>query len=366
MKKKIAVLPGDGIGPEVTAAAVKVLEVIAKRFNHSFEIEYGAIGGNAIDDHNTPLPSETVELCEKSDAVLLGAVGGPKWDQNPSEMRPEKGLLAIRKHFDLFANIRPVKAVPSLLKASPLKEEVVKDVDLLVVRELTGGLYFGEPSHRTKESAVDTLAYTREEIERIVDKGFELARLRRSKITSVDKENVLETSRLWRQIVEEKKVNYPDVEVQHMLVDNAAMQIVTNPGAFDIILTENMFGDILSDETSVITGSLGLLPSASINADDFGLYEPVHGSAPDIAGQGKANPAAAILSAAMLLRYSFVLEAEAVAIEEAVNAVFEDGFFTADLASKDSRVLSTEEWTEKVVEQLDLQSVSNSIMSTYN
>lgn len=366
MKKKIAVLPGDGIGPEVTEAAVKVLQVIAKRFNHTFEIEYGAIGGNAIDTQKTPLPSETIDLCEKSDAVLLGAVGGPKWDQNPSELRPEKGLLAIRKHFDLFANLRPVKAVPSLLQASPLKEEIVKDVDLLVVRELTGGLYFGEPSHRTKESAVDTLTYTRDEITRIVEKGFELARLRRGKITSVDKENVLESSKLWREVVEEKKVDYPDVEVKHMLVDNAAMQIVTNPSAFDIILTENLFGDILSDETSVITGSLGVLPSASINSSDFGLYEPVHGSAPDIAGQGKANPAATILSTAMMLRYSFAMETEAVAIEEAVNAVFEDGFFTADLAAQGDRVLTTNEWADKVVDELDLQSVSKSIMSTYN
>lgn len=366
MKKKIAVLPGDGIGPEVTEAAVKVLQVVAKRFNHTFEIEYGAIGGNAIDTHQTPLPSKTIELCEKSDAVLLGAVGGPKWDKNPSELRPEKGLLAIRKHFDLFANLRPVKAVPSLLKASPLKEEIVKNVDLLVVRELTGGLYFGEPSNRTKESAVDTLAYTRDEIARIVDKGFELARLRRGKITSVDKENVLETSRLWREIVEEKKVNYPDVEVQHMLVDNAAMQIVTNPSAFDIILTENMFGDILSDETSVITGSLGLLPSASINSSDFGLYEPVHGSAPDIAGLGKANPAATILSTAMMLRYSFAMETEAVAIEKAVNTVFEEGLFTADLAAKGDRILTTSEWADEVVNQLNLQSVSNSTISTNN
>jgi len=366
MKKKIAVLPGDGIGPEVTEAAVKVLETIARRFNHTFEIEYGSIGGTAIDNYNSPLPRETIELCEKSDAVLLGAVGGPKWNNNPPELRPEKGLLAIRKHFDLFANLRPVKAVPSLLQASPLKEEIVKDVDLLVVRELTGGLYFGEPSGRTDDGAIDTLIYSREEIERIVDKGFELARLRKGKITSVDKENVLATSKLWREIVEEKKSNYPDVEVTHMLVDNAAMQIVTNPAAFDIILTENLFGDILSDETSVITGSLGMLPSASINSKDFGIYEPVHGSAPDIAGQGKANPAATILSIAMMFRYSFGLEIEAAAIEKAVEVVFDEGFFTADLAGPGQRVLSTDEWASKVVDELDLKSVSNSIMSTYN
>lgn len=365
MEKKVAVLPGDGIGPEVTEAAVKVLEVIGRRFNHTFHFEYGAIGGNAIDNHNNPLPEETVALCEASDAVLLGAVGGPKWDQNPSNLRPEKGLLAIRKHFDLFANLRPVSAVPSLLHASPLKEEVAKDVDMLIVRELTGGLYFGEPSRRTEKSAVDTLVYTREEIERIVEKSFELARLRRGKVASVDKANVLETSKLWREVVEEKKKAYPDIEVEHMLVDSTAMKLITNPAAFDVIVTENMFGDILSDEASVITGSLGVLPSASVRSDGFGLYEPVHGSAPEIAGQGLANPAAAILSAAMMLKYSFGMETEAAAIEKAVNTVFEDGNFTADLAQQGQRTLSTKDWTAKVVDELDLQFVSNSIMYSY-
>ena len=366
MKKRVAVLPGDGIGPEVTEAAVKVLQVIGRRFNHTFEFGYGLIGGAAVDEHNTPFPKETIELCQTSDAVLLGAVGGPKWDQHPTHLRPEKGLLAIRKHFELYANLRPVMAVPSLLHASPLKEEVAKDVDMLIVRELTGGLYFGEPSRRTEKSALDTLVYTREEIERIVVKSFELARLRRGKVTSVDKENVLESSKLWREVVEEKKKLYPDVEVEHMLVDSAAMQLVTNPSAFDVIVTENMFGDILSDEASVITGSLGVLPSASIGSDGFGLYEPVHGSAPTIAGQGKANPAATILSVAMMLKYSFGMETEASEIEKAVNVVFKDGFFTADLASPGDRVLSTEDWTRKVVDELDIQSVSNSIMFTYN
>ena len=366
MKKRIAVLPGDGIGPEVTEAAVKVLQVIGRRFEHTFDVEYGLIGGAAVDQHNSPLPNETIELCQTSDAVLLGAVGGPKWDQQPAELRPEKGLLAIRKHFDLFANLRPVMTVPSLLHASPLKEEVAKDVDLLIVRELTGGLYFGEPSRRTEKAAFDTLVYTRKEIERIVERAFELARLRRGKVTSVDKENVLQSSKLWREVVEEKKKSYPDVEVEHMLVDSAAMQLVTNPSAFDVVVTENMFGDILSDEASVITGSLGVLPSASIGADGFGLYEPVHGTAPEIAGQGKANPAATILSVAMMLKYSFGMETEAGAIEEAVNIVFEDGFFTADLASPGDRVLSTSEWTDKVVDELDIQSVSNSIMFSYN
>ena len=366
MRKRVAVLPGDGIGPEVTEAAVKVLKVIERRFKHTFDIEYGSIGGEAIDKQNTPLPDETIKLCEASDAILLGAVGGPKWNQNEANLRPEKGLLAIRKHFDLFANLRPVMTVQSLLKASPLKEEIAKDVDMMIVRELTGGLYFGEPSKRTKNAAFDTLVYTREEIERIVEKGFELARLRRGKVTSVDKENVLESSKLWREIVEEKKQGYPDVEVEHMLVDSAAMQLVTNPSKFDVILTENMFGDILSDEASVITGSLGVLPSASIRADGFGLYEPIHGTAPEIAGQGKANPAATILSVAMMLKYSFGLENEAAAVEEAVNVVFEQGFFTADLASPTDRVLSTKDWTDKVVDELDLQSVSNDIMFTYN
>ncbi len=365
MEKRVAVLPGDGIGPEVTEAAVKVLEVIGRRFSHTFHVSYGSIGGAAVDLFSNPLPAETVTLCESSDAVLLGAVGGPKWDNNSSELRPEKGLLAIRKHFDLFANLRPVKAVPSLLHASPLKEEVAKDVDMLIVRELTGGLYFGEPSRRTDKSAVDSLVYTREEIERIVERSFEIARLRSGKVASVDKANVLESSKLWRQIVEEKKKAYPDVEVEHMLVDSTAMKLITNPAQFDVIVTENMFGDILSDEASVITGSLGVLPSASMGHDGFGLYEPVHGSAPEIAGLGLANPAAAILSVAMMLHYSFNMKAEAAAIEEAVNTVFEDGFYTADLVEPGQRVLSTREWTSKVLDELDVQSVSNSIMFSY-
>ncbi|WP_339251479.1 3-isopropylmalate dehydrogenase [Sporosarcina sp. FSL W8-0480] len=365
MEKRVAVLQGDGIGPEVTEAAVRVLEVIARRFNHTFHFSYGSIGGEAVDKFNNPLPEETIALCESSDAVLLGAVGGPKWDQNPSELRPEKGLLAIRKHFDLFANLRPVKAVPSLLQASPLKEEVIRDVDMVIVRELTGGLYFGQPSRKTETSAVDTLVYTREEIERIVEKAFELACLRRGKVTSVDKANVLQSSKLWREVVEEKRQYYPDIEVEHQLVDSAAMKLITNPAAFDVVVTENMFGDILSDEASVITGSLGLLPSASVRSDGFGLYEPVHGSAPDVAKKGVANPAAAILSAAMMLRYSFGMETEAAAIEKAVNTVFEDGHFTADLTSELDRVHSTKEWTDKVINELDLQFVSNSIMFTY-
>ena len=366
MEKKITVLPGDGIGPEVVASAVKVLQVIGKRYNHTFHLGYAAIGGAAIDQFNNPLPDETIAMCENSDAVLLGAVGGPKWDNNPPELRPEKGLLKIRKHFDLFANLRPVKAFPSLLASSPLKREVAENVDLMIVRELTGGIYFGEPRTKTNEGAVDTCVYSRTEIERIVDNAFELARLRRGKLCSVDKANVLDTSRLWREIVEEKKAQYPDVEVEHNLVDSVAMKLITNPGHYDVVVTENMFGDILSDEASVITGSLGVLPSASIRGDQFGLYEPVHGSAPDIAGQGKANPAATILSVAMMLQYSFGMKEEAAEIERAVNAVFEDGYFTADLAREGNRVLTTEEWTNKVINEIDASFVSESIMISYN
>lgn len=353
MEKKITVLPGDGIGPEVVASAIQVLQKIEEKFNHSFELHYAKIGGAAIDEFNNPLPDETIALCEQSDAVLLGAVGGPKWDNNPPELRPEKGLLKIRKHFDLFSNLRPVKAFPSLLDSSPLKREVAENVDLMIVRELTGGLYFGEPRSKTEELAIDTCVYSRKEIERIVDNAFEMARLRRGKLCSVDKANVLDTSRLWRQIVEEKISQYPDVEVEHNLVDSVAMKLITNPGHYDVVVTENLFGDILSDEASVITGSLGVLPSASLNGDNFGLYEPVHGSAPDIAGQGKANPAATILSVAMLLQYSFGLKDEAAAIERAVNEVFEAGYFTGDLAPKGVTALSTDEWTEKVLEQLE-------------
>ncbi|MEK4137425.1 3-isopropylmalate dehydrogenase [Kurthia sp. FSL E2-0154] len=352
MEKKITVLPGDGIGPEVVTAAVEVLGAIAQKYDHQFHFAYGAIGGVAIDQYQDPLPQNTISLCEESDAILLGAVGGPKWDHNPADLRPEKGLLRIRKHFDLFSNLRPVQAIPSMLKSSPLKEDIVKDVDLLIVRELTGGLYFGE-RHRTENEALDSLTYTREEIERIVDNAFTLARLRRKKLTSVDKANVLDTSRLWRDIVDEKKAQYPDVEVEHSLVDSTAMKLITAPAEYDVIVTENMFGDILSDEASVITGSLGVLPSASMRADNFGLYEPVHGSAPEIAGKGIANPAATILSAAMMLQYSFGLLEEAKAIEDAVAAVYEKGFFTGDMAPKGVETLSTNDWTEKVLHEIE-------------
>lgn len=364
MEKKITVLPGDGIGPEIVAASVRVLKAIGKKYNHDFQLAYAAIGGAAIDQFNNPLPDETIDVCKQSDAILLGAVGGPKWDNNSPELRPEKGLLKIRKTFDLFANLRPVKAFPALLDSSPLKREVAENVDLMIVRELTGGIYFGEKK-REGDTASDLNIYSREEIERIVDNAFEMARLRRGKLCSVDKANVLETSRLWREIVEEKKKQYPDVEVEHNLVDSVAMKLITNPGHYDVVVTDNMFGDILSDEASVITGSLGVLASASLRSDNFGLYEPIHGSAPDIAGLGIANPAATILSVAMMLQYSFGMKEEAAEIERAVDAVFEAGYFTTDLATDKEKALSTDEWTDKVIEQIDAGSVSESNIESF-
>ncbi|MGI8314387.1 3-isopropylmalate dehydrogenase [Halobacillus mangrovi] len=367
MKKHIVLLPGDGIGPEVTKAAKRVLEAVAERYQHTFTFESQDIGGAAIDQQGSPLPENTVEACKKADAVFLGAVGGPKWDQLPGHMRPEKGLLGIRKQLGLFANLRPVKAYQQLLHASPLKPEVVAGSDLLIVRELTGGLYFGEPSERRKngKEVVDTLAYQKEEIERIVEKGFESARLRRKHLTSVDKANVLESSRMWREIVEEKKKDYPDVTVEHMLVDAAAMKLVTNPSAFDVIVTENMFGDILSDEASVLTGSLGMLPSASVRSDGVGLYEPVHGSAPDIAGENKANPLAAILSTAMMLKHSFQMEQEAEEIEKAVADVLQARYHTADLHMTNSVQVSGSELASKVIEQLSTSDAAENIMRCY-
>ncbi|QDP39991.1 3-isopropylmalate dehydrogenase [Radiobacillus deserti] len=352
MHKKIVLLPGDGIGSEVIHSAKDVLNAIAKEFNHSFEFETHLIGGAAVDTVGTPLPDTTVKACQEADAILLGAVGGPKWDQFPSDLRPEKGLLGIRKALDLFANLRPIKGFPTLLHASPLKEEVVTGSDLLIVRELTGGLYFGTPSERrdNNQSVVDTLSYTRKEIERIIEKAFQSAQLRRGHLTSVDKANVLESSKLWREIVEETKANYPDVKVEHLLVDAAAMKLITNPTSFDVLVTENMFGDILSDEASVLTGSLGMLPSASIREDGVGLYEPVHGSAPDIAGQGIANPLAMVLSSALMLRHSFGLNKEANRIEEAVEHVLERGYHTRDLHILNGMVVGTSEMTKLVVE----------------
>ena len=355
MKKRIAVLPGDGIGKEVSESAILVLKNIAERYGHEFEFENGLVGGCAIDECGTPLPDETIDLCKNSDAILLGAVGGPKWDHLPGDQRPEKGLLGLRKSLDLFANLRPVKVFSSLARASTLKLDVVKDVDLLIVRELTGGLYVGKPSERLGEhgdAVVDTLHYTRDEMVRIIEKGFELARVRRGKLTSVDKANVLESSRMWREIVEESAAKYRDVQVEHRLVDDMAMQLIRNPKQFDVVVTENLFGDILSDEASMLTGSLGMLPSASLSGKGPGLFEPVHGSAPDIAGQNRANPLAMILSAAMMLKYAFRLDEEASAVEAAVEAVLNEGYRTADIAEDGLRHVSTSEMTENVISKL--------------
>ncbi|HHX49876.1 MAG TPA: 3-isopropylmalate dehydrogenase [Clostridia bacterium] len=341
---KIAVLPGDGIGPEIIPEAQKVLETIAPEYGLEFEFTEGLIGGAAYDALGEPLPAVTVELCQKSDAVLLGAVGGPRWDSLPVEKRPEAGaLLPLRKILGLYANIRPVFLYPSLISASVLKREVVQGTDLVVIRELTGGIYFGEKKRETTptgEKVTDVLVYTTEEIERILRLAFEAARQRRRKVTSVDKANVLESSRLWREMANKIHQDYSDVELEHMLVDNCAMQLVRKPTQFDVIVTENMFGDILTDEASMLSGSIGMLASASIGGQ-VSLYEPAHGSAPDIAGQQKANPLATILSAALMLQYSFQLPAAAEKIREAVASVLAGGYRTADLEEPGCRPVST-------------------------
>ncbi len=346
MNSTIAVLPGDGIGPEVTAEAIKVLDAVASRFGHDFDLRYGRIGGNAIDDFGTPLPDETLEMCGDADGVLFGAVGGPKWDDPNAVTRPEDGILAVRKGLGLFANLRPVKVFPAIINSSPIKPHLLKGVDIMVVRELTGGLYFGKPKKRWDTSrgrrAVDTLRYSEREIERILRVGFELARGRRGRLTSTDKANVLATSRLWREIATELASEYPDVEMDHMYADNLAMQIIRAPGQFDVIVGENTFGDIISDEAAVLAGSLGMLPSASLaglpakggrRRRVVSLYEPIHGSAPDIAGQGIANPIGMVLSTAMMLRYSLGLDEEADAIECAVDGVLAEGYRTPDIAA---------------------------------
>jgi 3-isopropylmalate dehydrogenase len=333
VKATIAVLAGDGIGEEVTAEAVRVLTAVAARFGHAFEFRPGLLGGAAIDATGQALPPATLALTEAADAILLGAVGGPKWSAPDAKVRPEQGLLQLRKALGLFANLRPVVPHPAVLHASPLKPELLRGVDIMVVRELTGGIYFGEKT-RTATEAVDVCRYTLEEIERVVRLAAELARGRRRKLCSIDKANVLETSRLWRSAVERiMPLEFPDVSFEHMLVDAAAMHLLKRPRDFDVIVTENMFGDILTDEASMLAGSLGLLPSASLgSAKSGGLFEPIHGSAPDIAGRGIANPYAAILSAALLLRYSLQLETEARAVESAVSRAIDSGNLPADLA----------------------------------
>ena len=351
----IGLLKGDGIGPEIVESAVKVLETVGKQCDISFAFTPYLIGGVAIDETGVPLPEETVKGCLASDSVLLGAVGGPKWDTLPGHLRPEKALLGIRSAMGLFTNLRPAKLYPALKGECPLRADIVENgFDIMIVRELTGGIYFGERGYREGkygEEAYDTESYSRMEIERIVKVAFETARKRRKKLTSIDKANVLETSRLWRKIVHEIAVDYPDVEVNDMLVDNAAMQLVRNPSQFDVIVTSNMFGDILSDEASQITGSIGMLPSASLNEGTRGLYEPIHGSAPDIAGQNKANPIATILSAAMMLLYAFNEKEASEKIVCAVDKVLNQGFRTADL-SHGAPALSTTEMTEKIIENL--------------
>jgi 3-isopropylmalate dehydrogenase len=353
---KIAVIPGDGIGPEVVEQAIVVLEAVAQKFGYRFEFQEVFMGGAALDAVGVPLPDETLEVCLKSDAVLLGAVGGPKWDAMPGHLRPEAGLLGIRKGLNLFANLRPAKVFPQLKSASTLKEEVLGEgLDILVVRELTGDVYFGDKGRAEipgGQKAWDTAVYSTHEVERVAHVAFKIARGRRRKVTSVDKANVLESSRLWREVVSRVGQQYPDVELSHMYVDNAAMQLIRNPGQFDVILTTNMFGDILSDEAAMLTGSLGMLPSASLGEGKLGLYEPVHGSAPDIAGQDKANPIATIMSAAMMLRYSFDLEQEAQAVEDAVSRVLEQGYRTADIATPGTIVVGTREMGHLIAQNL--------------
>lgn len=358
MNYTIAVIKGDGIGPEIVSEAMLVLEKIGQKFGHTFTFQEVLAGGCSIDANGIPLTDETVEICKKADSVLLGAVGGPKWDNVPSEKRPEKALLGLRAALGLFANIRPAMMYSALSDACPIKKEIIGDgFDIVVCRELTGDVYFG--NHYRKQSecgwgemGCDDMNYSTYEVERIARRAFEMARVRSKKVTSVDKANVLETSRVWRETVTRVAAEYPDVQLNHMYVDNAAMQLVHNPGQFDVILTGNLFGDILSDEASMITGSIGMLPSASIGETGRGMYEPIHGSAPDIAGQGIANPIATILSCAMMLRYSFGLSAEADAIEAAVEKALNDGYRTADIAAPGQKALSTSEMGRIICDNL--------------
>jgi 3-isopropylmalate dehydrogenase len=353
VKANIVVLPGDGIGPEVTAEAVRVLQVVARRHGHEFRFTERLMGGCSIDAHGVALTDAVLKECQASHAVLLGAVGGPKWDDPTAKVRPEQGLLGLRKGLGVFANLRPVRVHPALVDSSPLKPDRLKGVDILVIRELTGGLYFGQPKGRDRknghERAVDTLEYQDFEVQRVVELAFRLAKARRKKVTSVDKANVLESSRLWRLIATSIGRDNPDVALDHMLVDTAAMRLVTSPASLDVVVTENMFGDILTDEASVLAGSMGMLPSASIGDGGPGLYEPIHGSAPDIAGQGVANPVGTILSAAMLLRHSLALTGEAAAVEAAVDQVIADGFRTRDLGGS----LSTRAMADEIVKRLE-------------
>lgn len=361
MKATITTLSGDGIGPEVMQVVLNVLEHVAAKYNHEFTFQEALIGGIAIDKTGNPLPDETIAACEQSDGVLLAAVGGPQWDDPTAAVRPEQGLLGIRKHFGLFANLRPVKAYPALAEHTPLRADLLDSVDMLFIRELTGGLYFGPRKEQgDDQDAYDTLLYTKPEVERVAHVAFRAAQGRKKKLTSVDKANVLASMRLWRSTVARVHEDYSDVELENLLVDACTMHMLTRPGSFDVILAGNMFGDILSDEASVLAGSLGMLASASLGEGTFGLYEPVHGSAPDIAGQGKANPTGMILSGAMLLRYSLGLTAEADALEQSVEATLSGGARTADIAPRSGIYISTDEFAQDVLSKLDAISASAS------
>ena len=352
MDALITILPGDGIGPEVAEAGKDIIKAISDKFCHNFKFSKQYIGGAAIDEFNNPLPENTIASCQDSNAVILGAVGGPKWDDPNSKIRPEQGLLRLRECLKVFANIRPITIYPSLVSASPLKEERLENVDMLVIRELTGGIYFGEKS-RNNNSASDLCVYHDFEVERIIRIAANLAKSRKSKLCSVDKANVLETSRFWRNITTKLMASeFPKVKLEHILVDAAAMYLINKPADFDVIVTENMFGDILTDEASMLAGSMGMLPSASIGDDSVGLYEPIHGSAPDISGQGIANPCGMIGSVAMLLRYSLKLNEEADLLEKALYTVIENGCRTADIAYNDEKILTTKEMTKEVINQL--------------
>lgn len=356
MNYKIALVPGDGIGPEVIEETVKVMEKIGEKYGHDFNFTTVLAGGAAIDAVGNCLPQNTIDVCKNSDAVLLGAVGGEKWDTLPGDQRPERAILGLRKQLGLFANLRPALLFEELAEACPLKPEIIEGgLDIVVVRELTGGIYFGEKGYKDTElgkAAYDVEQYSEEEVRRIAVVAFDMAMKRNKKLTSVDKANVLESSRLWRNVITEVAKGYPDVKLNHMYIDNAAMQMVRNPKQFDVIVTSNIFGDILSDEASMITGSIGMLPSASLAKGNFGLYEPIHGSAPDIAGQNKANPMATILSAAMMLRYTFGLSQEADEIEKAVKSVLTQGYRTADIMSPGYELTGTKETGNRITSQL--------------
>lgn len=352
MNYKIAIIKGDGIGPEIVDEAIKILNKVGEIYNHNFEFTEVLAGGIAIDETGHNLPQETLDVCKKSDAVILGAVGGPKWDNMPGNERPEKALLGLRKELNLFSNIRPAVMFDVLKDTCPLKPELVEGgMDIVIVRELTGGIYFGK-KFTENDYACDYMEYSKYEIERIAHQAFKIAQTRNKHVTSVDKANVLETSRLWRKTVAEVSKNYPDVKLDNMYVDNAAMQLVINPKQFDVIVTENMFGDILSDEASMITGSIGMLPSASLGDNNFGMYEPIHGSAPDIAGQGKANPIATILSVSMMLKYTFGLQNEAESIELAVKKALEQGARTADIGKDGEKIITTQEMGNIIAENI--------------